>query len=115
MIRTFARTVAVAAVVGGAALGIAGNAVASPYVGGGDATFLQVLDNHGIPYTSASDVIPVGQQICDDLNVGVDGTVEYYKLIQTYPEIGTDGVKWLMYGAVLGYCEHQLTLSDLPL
>ena len=112
--RSFARAIAIATLAGSAALGTASLAGAAPY-SAEDQRFLGVLDSHGIEYTSPDDVIPIGHQICYDLNVGVDGTVEYYKLIQTYPEIGADGVKWLMYGAVLGYCQHQLTLSDLPL
>lgn len=111
-LRSTARAAAIAAVIGGAALAGTGLAGAD-FLSAQDQRFLSILDSKGIAYTSAADVIPVGLDICSDLNRGIPGDTEYYVLIGTYPELGADGASGLMYAAVLSYCQQHL--QSLPL
>ena len=98
-----ARTAAVAAIIGAAGLGAAGLAsAATPYTAS-DLTYLDILDENDITYTSTDFAIDMGYEICYQIDNGasldeVASTVDYYSSMSDYD----NGI--VIGAAIVAYC-----------
>ena len=95
----------ISAVVAGAALatGLAAPAYAQ---GETDAIFISVLDEEGVPYTSASDAISVANEVCVFLSEGnslEDATV----MVMNESGLGVEQSGFFVGAATAAYCPDE--------
>jgi Protein of unknown function (DUF732) len=95
----------ISAVVAGAALAT-GLAAPANAEGETDAIFISVLDEEGIPYTSASDAIAVANGVCTYLSEGntlEDATLE----VMNESGLGVEQSGFFVGAATAAYCPDQ--------